>query len=263
MPESTSSRIIIVDDADAMRSVLRGILSANEYDVVAEHPSGRGLLDSVERHRPHIVCLDYNLPGEDGLKLLKAIHAEHPTVSVVMITGNDSVNLESAAAEAGASGFIHKPFTQQEILREIRHAEHAQRLLVSAPKAKARPEGEAPRARAVIADDSATMRKLLAAILAHANIEVVGEACDGRQAVEQVAEHQPDFVCLDIEMPHVDGFKALKEMRAANPEVKALMITAKTEREAVIQAAQAGAKGYLGKPFQPVQVIAAVKKLLG
>lgn len=263
MAEREATRVIIVDDAGAMRSVLRGVLSANGFEVAAEHASGRGLLEAVAAHRPNIVCLDYHLPGEDGLKLLKAIHAEHPTVSVVMITGNDSLNLESAAAEAGASGFIHKPFTQEEILREIRHAEHAQRLLTSAPKAKARPDGETARARAVIADDSATMRKLLAAILAHANVEVVGEACDGRQAVERVAEQRPDFVCLDIEMPHMDGFAALKEMRAENPEVKALMITSKTDRDTVVQAARSGAQGYLAKPFQPAQVIGAVKKLLG
>ena len=179
-----------------------------------------------------------------------------------MITGSGSHNLEYAAAEAGAAGFIRKPFSQDLVVRGLRLVAYAQKLLTVAARKRNPFEGKACRARAVIADDSKTIRQLLAAILAHAGIEVVGEACDGKQAVDLVSKYQPDIVCMDLEMPVMGGLEALKIIRNQNPATKVVMITSIASREATMQAVSAGAKGYILKPFHPDKVTQSISQIL-
>jgi two-component system chemotaxis response regulator CheY len=265
MSEPASAKILIIDDAAAVRGMLRALLSEEGYRVVGDLASGGSALASIERLEPDIVCLDYNLPDIDGLELLKEIHAAHPTVAVVMVTGSVDPEVEGAAAEAGAAGFIRKPFSPAGILRELQQVAHTRRLLTTAQQQTAGVEtvtARAARANAVIADDSATMRLLLKAILERAGIAVVGEACDGKQAVELVIKHLPDIVCLDIDMPVMSGLEALQAIHEQQPAAKVMMITGNANRDAILQAGKAGARGYILKPFQPEKVAEAIGKLL-
>lgn len=116
----------------------------------------------------------------------------------------------------------------------------------------------------VIADDHPIVREGLAAVLeTQPDFEIVGQANDGAEAVDLVAALQPDVVLLDLEMPHVDGVQALRAMRAANADLKALVFTAFDTDERIISAVQAGARGYLlkGAPrdelFNAIRVVAA------
>ncbi len=255
-------KVVIVDDAAAVRALLRSLLAEEGYKVVGELASGASLPELVARAEPDLVCLDYNLPGSDGLELLKMLHETRPEVAVVLITGSSDPALEDAAAEAGAAGFIHKPFSPDTILRELGQVVHARRLLAAQRQAGTPHAVRQARARAVIADDSGTMRQLLKAILEHAAVEVVGEAWDGKQAVEMVAERRPELVFLDIEMPVMNGLEALAAIHAAQPDVKVLMVTGNSSRDAILQAGKSGARGYVLKPFQPAKIAEAIDKLL-
>lgn len=259
---SVPTKIMIVDDATALRGVLRAFFRGEGYDVVGEHANGAGVLDDVGRLQPDIVCLDYNLPDINGMELLRAIHAAHPTVAVVMITGEAAPELESEAAEGGAAGFIRKPFSQERISKEIHQVARLQNMHKAQTENK--PFGvKKARARAVVADDSATMRMLLASLLRHAGVEVVGEAVDGRQAIDLVARHGPDLVCIDVDMPVMNGLDALAAIKAQTPQARVLMVTGRADREMVLEAAKRGATGYIVKPFDPDTVIEAIDKLLG
>jgi len=258
-PDAT--KIIIVDDAAAVRGMLRALLIEEGFNVVGDFASGGHLLKSVAQLHPDIVCLDYNLPDINGLDLLKELHEAHPAVAVVMITGSTDSGLEKAAAAAGASGFIHKPFSPDRIVKELRQILHVRRLLAAVPQDQA-VNVKSARAKAVIADDSATMRLLLKTILERAAVEVVGEASDGKQAVDLVAQHHPDIVCLDVDMPVMNGLVALIAIHTAQPAAKVLMITGSSSRDAILLAGKSGARGYILKPFQPEKVIEAINKLL-
>ena len=256
-----NAKVMVVDDAAAVRGMLRALLNGEGYRVVGDLASGAQVMTAIEQLDPAIVCLDYNLPDIDGLELLKQIHAAHPTVAVVIITGSIDPALDDAVAEAGASGLIRKPFSPDTILREIFQVAHAQQLLVAAT-ASGMNTLESPRAKAVIADGSSIMRMLLAAILAKMEIEVVGEACDGKQAVEMVAAHRPDLVFLDLHMPIMSGLEALVAIRARDPDARVMMVSGRSDRDAILRAGNAGAGGYILKPYQPAKVIAAIAKLL-
>lgn len=256
------TRILVVDDAAAMRAALKAFLKSEGYDVIGELGSAGGVLELVKASNPDIVCLDYHLPDGNGIEVMRALHAEFPTLAVLMITGDAGPELEAEAAEAGAAGFIRKPLSQERMSQEIRQVVFAQRLHRRQADTTPFAVNQA-RARAVIADDSATMRSLLTAILTHARVEVVGQAPDGRQAAEMAARSKPELVCLDMDMPVMNGLEALDQIRVQSPGSRVLMITGKSGKETVMQAARRGAAGYILKPFEPDKVIEAVDRLLG
>ena len=265
---ASSARALIVDDSATMRSTLNAFLTLANIEVIGQLSSGLKLLQTITQSSPDIVCLDYNLPDINGLELLKSIVSQHPKVAVVMITGEQDPNLQSAAAEAGAAGFIQKPFSQEQVVKVIKHIIQTKRLLadISNPSAKADAEAIVTKLTskktAIIADDSKTMRALLTAILSNQNIDVLAEATNGAQAVELVLQHRPDITCLDIDMPGMNGLDALREIRQEIPSTKVLMITGNTKREVVMEAVKLGVIGFVTKPFDPAKISKAIMDAL-
>lgn len=260
--EGAGLKVLIVDDSASVRGLIRVLLAEQGYEIVGQLASGGDVLRTIVQVSPDIVCLDYHLPDIDGLELLRQIKGAHPVVSVVLITGDTDEDLEEIAAEAGAAGFIAKPFTPAKIIAELQQVVRARRLLSKLQFDVVDNSRVSWRARAVIADDSATMRTLLSAILGIADIEVVGEARNGKQAVEMVQQSQPELVCLDWHMPLMSGIDALRAIKHSNASTVALMITGRATRESILEATQAGAAGYILKPFHPDRVLAAIDKVL-
>lgn len=114
----------------------------------------------------------------------------------------------------------------------------------------------------LIVDDAAFMRMMIKDILTKNGFEVVGEAQDGREAVEKFKELTPDLVTLDITMPEMDGLSALKEIKEINADANVIMCSAMGQQAMVIDAIQAGAKDFIVKPFQADRVVEAIQKAL-
>ena len=105
-----------------------------------------------------------------------------------------------------------------------------------------------PAVRIVIADDHPIFRDGLRRLLEiEPGFSVVGEAADGREAVERVAALKPDVLLLDLAMPRVDGLETLRMLAAAGSEVRTVLLTASIEREESIEALQLGARGVVLK----------------
>jgi len=115
----------------------------------------------------------------------------------------------------------------------------------------------------LIVDDAAFMRMMIKDILNKNGFEVVGEAENGVQAIEQYKELQPDLVTMDITMPEMDGVAALKEIKQMDPSSIVIMCSAMGQQAMVIDAIQAGAKDFIVKPFQADRVLEAINKALG
>jgi len=114
--------------------------------------------------------------------------------------------------------------------------------------------------RVVLAEDHAVVRAGLERLLGTAgDIEVVGQAVDGEQAVQLVAEILPDVVLMDIEMPNLNGIEATKRITEANEEVQVVVLTSFADREKIEAALDAGAIGYLLKDAEPEDVIRGVQ----
>lgn len=114
--------------------------------------------------------------------------------------------------------------------------------------------------RVVLAEDHTIVRKGLRSLLdAEADIEVVGEAGDGRQAVQQVGELHPDIVLMDITMPGLNGLEATRQIKQRYPEVQVLVLTMHATEEYIRQILRAGASGYLVKQAAVSELVLAIR----
>jgi DNA-binding NarL/FixJ family response regulator len=114
--------------------------------------------------------------------------------------------------------------------------------------------------RVVIADDQALLRGGFRMILeSQKDIEVVGEAADGREALEQARALEPDVVLMDIRMPELDGLEATRQLVRADDAPRVLILTTFDLDEYVYEAMKAGASGFLLKEVRPEQLADAVR----
>ena len=111
--------------------------------------------------------------------------------------------------------------------------------------------------RVLVCEDETIIRLDLCQLLDGAGLTVVGEARDGAEAVRLAAELAPDIILMDVRMPELDGIEAARRILAER-QVPIVMVTAFAEREIVQQASEAGAFGYLLKPFRQDDVLAAI-----
>ena len=114
--------VVIVDDNDIMRSLLRGILRGETYEVVGEARNGVQAVDIADRLKPDLICLDVLMPEKSGLEALCEIKAANPDIEVVMITGNADADTVQQSIESGAGGFIIKPFNAARVLDTLARA---------------------------------------------------------------------------------------------------------------------------------------------
>ena len=116
--------------------------------------------------------------------------------------------------------------------------------------------------RVLIADDHAIVRKGIRALLAtEADIEVVGEAADGKEAVEKAERLHPDVILMDLVMPGMDGIEATRRITTRQPETRILVLTSFAEDEKVFPALKAGALGYLLKDAGPEELVRAIRQV--
>ena len=108
--------IVIADDNDMMRGILRGMLRGEEYDVIGEARNGQAAIDIVDRLKPDIVCMDVMMPEKNGIEALCEIKLARPETEVVMVTSNSDPETVQESIQNGASGFIIKPFNAARVL---------------------------------------------------------------------------------------------------------------------------------------------------
>jgi DNA-binding NarL/FixJ family response regulator len=114
--------------------------------------------------------------------------------------------------------------------------------------------------RVLLADDQRVVREGLGTLLALLEgIELVGTAADGEEAVKLAAEHDPDVVLMDLRMPRVDGFEAIRRLAARGERPRAIALTTYADDASVLGALRAGARGYLTKDAGAEQILAAVQ----
>jgi two-component system, NarL family, response regulator LiaR len=118
--------------------------------------------------------------------------------------------------------------------------------------------------RVLIADDHAVVRQGLRTFLdLQDDIEVVGEAADGEEALALVEQLTPDVVLIDLVMPRVDGIEAIRRLRDNAPDVRAIVLSSFVDDDKLFPAVRAGAAGYLLKDVQPQELVEAIRTVHG
>uniref|UniRef100_A0A7V4G729 Response regulator transcription factor n=1 Tax=Desulfobacca acetoxidans TaxID=60893 RepID=A0A7V4G729_9BACT len=116
--------------------------------------------------------------------------------------------------------------------------------------------------KVLLADDHAIVRAGLRRIIEEAgDLEVQGEAADGREAIRLVHKKQPDVAVIDISMPDMDGLEVIRQLQHYYPNLPILILTMHEEEQYVVRAIAAGARGYLTKRSAPEQLVKAIRKV--
>lgn len=114
--------------------------------------------------------------------------------------------------------------------------------------------------RIMIADDHKIFRAGIKSIFeTEADIEIVGEAGNGREAVEKAAQLQPDLVLMDLSMPEMDGIEATRQIKKAFPGINVIILTVHDDEEFFLPALRSGASGYVVKESEPQELLYAIK----
>jgi len=117
--------------------------------------------------------------------------------------------------------------------------------------------------RILLADDHTVMRAGLRLLLErHENFAVVGEAADGREAVEIAAEQKPAVVVMDVAMPHLNGVEAARQILSRNPDIAIVMLSMHSDESYVLRSLKAGARAYLLKDSAEADLIAAIQAII-
>lgn len=117
-------------------------------------------------------------------------------------------------------------------------------------------------ARVLIVDDALFMRMLLKNIIEKSGNTVVAEACNGEEAISMYAEYHPDLVCMDITMPGTSGLEALRVIKENDPDATVIMCSSMGQSAMVLEAIKLGAKDFIVKPFQPLEMAEIINKVL-
>ncbi len=110
---------MIADDSDAIRLVLKDILTIGKHTVIAEAVNGDEAVDLYFKNSPDLLLLDLAMPKKDGLTVLKEILEKNSQAKIVLITASDDQKIINQCLQIGASSYISKPFDFNEVLKQI------------------------------------------------------------------------------------------------------------------------------------------------
>ena len=113
------AKILIADDSDAIRLVLKDILSIGEHDVIAESVDGEESISVYKEIKPDLILLDLAMPKKDGLTVVKEIIEFDPNAKIILITASDDQKIIKECLSHGASSYISKPFDFKVVLKAI------------------------------------------------------------------------------------------------------------------------------------------------
>ncbi len=116
--------------------------------------------------------------------------------------------------------------------------------------------------RVLIVDDTDCIRRVIRRIVEREGCEVVGEARNGTEAIEQFEKLRPDLVTMDVTMPECSGIDAVRQIVKSDPDARVVMCSAMGEEALVMEALQAGARDFIVKPFRGHHVVSALRKAL-
>ncbi len=188
-PVTAAGLVLVIDDDPNVRDLVRRVVEKEGYCVRYASGGDEGL-ELARKIRPDLITLDVMMPRMDGWGVLGALKAdsELADIPVIMVT---IVNDRNLAFSLGAADYLTKPIDRRRL---------------TAVLDRYRPAG-----RALVVDDDEDCRRLVGQVLEADGWSVV-EARDGREGLEQVANHPPDLIVLDLMMPGLDGFRFAEEL---------------------------------------------------
>jgi two-component system chemotaxis response regulator CheY len=115
-------RVLVIDDHQLTRSLLRAMLREAGYTTQREAGDALSGLKVAEHFVPHLICLDVQMPKMNGVEAIASLKAAAPNAAIIMVTGSNDRNTIMASIDAGAHGYIIKPFNGETVMRAVESA---------------------------------------------------------------------------------------------------------------------------------------------
>ncbi|MDY6916524.1 MAG: response regulator [Chloroflexota bacterium] len=250
---STKKRVLIIDDEPEFVEAFRMTLGARRYEVLTA--SSKPQAQEAMNAEPDIVVLGTLAPAGQAFAVREWLrqHPRHKDVPILVVDARYEDRYAKGwrrfeGLQLDVEDYVTKPVEPATLVPRI----HA--LLQEALR----------RIRVLVADDHTMVRHGICALLAlQKDMEVVGEAIDGREALEKVLQFMPDVALMDILMPTMSGLEATKLITRDHPQTKVLMLTQYDEEENMLVAKRAGAHGFVPKRAASSDLVSGIKAVNG
>ena len=228
-------KLLLVDDEKGLCEYLRDFFKPRGYNVFVA-TNGQDALSIAKKEKPELVLLDINMPGMDGLEVLRRIKSISPEARVIMITVSDDADTRQKAKNLGADEFIKKPFTTDYLEDVV--------ILKVNEMIKAKES-----AKILIIDDEEGIRSSLREFLVKRFECEIKEAVNGQEALNLLRKDKFDLLLLDIKMPGISGIDVIKEKKKLDYKPRIWVITGFDSAEVAKEVIKQGADDYIPKPF--------------
>jgi len=247
-------KALIADDVKELRQLLKRQISRYNCEVVKEIAEGNLVIEAIRKTAPDIVFLDINMPGKNGLDILKELSEKNIHNKVWIISADDDKETIERARDFGAMGYITKPFSVQEL-------EQTFQLYREFSVKKQENIDNSPSIEVFVVDDEILMQKLLEKILVKCHCKIVKTLSSGNELIAAISESTlPEILFLDIEMPNGSGLDVLQHFRENTISVFTVMVSAHGTFENVKTAMDAGADGFIVKPYTTAKIEQIIRK---
>ncbi len=277
--------ILVVDDEETNRELLEAILTAAGY-LVEQADGGAAALAQARAQPPDLILLDLVMPGLNGFEVCQRLKEDPRTaaVPVIAVTALGAVQAKEWALTRGADDYLTKPIDPEDLrarvqamlkvrnirqeldrtlayLHELEAARHAKRRAALASLVAVAPPAPPPALSVLVVDDEALTRDFYGDLLGEPGFRVV-PASHGAEALELARRHPVEVVILDIMMPGMSGLEVLERLRAKDPDLPVIMLTAHASSRNAIAALKLGAFDFIVKGLDHNLVVLAIHKAL-
>lgn len=245
------AKIMLVDDSKLIRKKLAEILTKAGHTIVYECDNGEDSLKGYITFKPDIVTMDINMPVMNGIQATEHIIKQNPDAKIIIISANNQEKMILEGINKGATSFIVKPFSDDHVLRTIN------KIAAEIIKTTEKKELPAPKdlnfdekisGLILLIDDSKLALKITSDILLKDGHNII-TAQNGKEGLELARTGNPDLIILDVEMPDIDGYDILKELKKDEftKNIPTIMYSSKTKREDILLAMKLGITDYISK----------------
>jgi len=252
--ESERPNILVAEDSPEDRHTMSYLLRKLGYNTFFSNYLG-DTISVAEKITPRVILVDINLPGESGWEILRSLKSsdQFRGIPVVVCSAADEV---IDAVVNGAEGYLRKPYSFSELSRELERLTSVSEMIT--PHVRSR-------RLILLAEDNKTNAGTFRDFLVSREYEVL-LAYDGVEAVKMAAEHHPDIILMDVQMPVLDGLSATSQLRNSADEylrdIPVIALTAMVMPGDQEKCFEAGANDYLAKPVSLIKLESKIKKFL-
>ncbi|HBZ86160.1 MAG TPA: hypothetical protein DEO67_03360 [Candidatus Edwardsbacteria bacterium] len=269
LQEKETARILVVDDDANIINFFRAVLE-EQGQTVATAENGVEAVKKAREFKPEVILLDVIMPEMDGYEVTEELKGDPETsnISIILVTGMDTLEDKVRGLECGADDFITKPFNFDELVARVRSLVKLKRLQDQLSKLQKECTADfllkqkkslSPNMVLIVEDDERISR-IMSNVLGTGGY-LTHTIMNGLEAVEFMKDNTPDLIILDLMLPGLDGMEVLKRVRESplTMEVPVIVVTALDDFKTKIKGLYIGADDYLVKPVKSLELLARVK----